>query len=119
MQGFRRVADHDRQPVAALQLELLRGAGAQEDALRLQEIDNAARHIADERRLQCGRAKRIQTEHLERIAVPRQRDLELEHRTCQIHGWIARERNKEVLANPRAGPAPRCRARRPAVSPRR
>ena len=59
--------------------------------------------IADERRLQCGRAKRIQTEHFERIAVPRQGDLELEHRTCQIHGWIARERNKEVLRESLAG----------------
>ncbi len=73
------------------ELQLLRGAAAQENAVGPEQIEHAARHVADEGGLQGGGAKRIESEHLERLAAPGQGGLELEDGTGRVDRGIACE----------------------------
>ena len=73
------------------------GAVAQEQGIGSKQIEDTSGNIADEGRLQRRGAKWVQPEHLERVAPPRQGDLELEDGARHTHGRLACERREQLL----------------------
>ena len=61
------------------------------DRVRREQIERTSFHVADEGRLQSRGGEGIETQDLERVAVPRQRHFELEHGARGAHGRILRE----------------------------
>jgi len=97
MQHLARAADDDLQQIAAPQIELLRGGAAQINAVGLEECKEISADIADERRLQCGGAKWVYAQHLERVVPPGQCHFEFKHRTRQTYGGMVRQLGKQLL----------------------
>ncbi len=62
-----------------------------------EQIEYTAGDVADERGLQGGGAKRVEPEHLERLAAPGQGGLELEDGTCCADRRIACELGEQPL----------------------
>ena len=61
MQRSGLAADDDGKRIAALEVQGLRGAAAQEDAVGMKQLEDARADIADDGRLQRGGTERIET----------------------------------------------------------
>ncbi len=96
-QRLGRAADDDLQRIAGAQLQLLCRAAAEIQGVRLQQREDAAADVADERRLQRGRAERVEPQHFERVAPAGQGDVEFQHGTRDTHGGITRQQREQLL----------------------
>ncbi len=100
-------ADLEREDVASLQLELLRGLRADEDGVGVEEVEHRNLEIRQQRRLHRPGAQQVEPEHLDRLAAAGKLRVDLDRRACHLDAGQSRDHGEDRLVEAScAGRAP-------------